>query len=120
MVQNLIIVFIILFLESTHKDRETALIKSEEGAMVEVEKLKAKNDSLVDDLKEMTEKLNHLEGLNEQNGELDIKNELNTFESLLQCEEARLGLTPKRSRKRKSSENDADLETPDKKKCRIM
>lgn len=107
-------------IETAHKERETALLKSEESALIEVEKLKSTNQSLEDDYKEVLEKVKEVERVNESNSEIEIKKELNTFESLLQCEEARLGLTPARRNKRKISECNDELKTTDKKKCKIM
>ena len=74
-----------------HKAREREIRESEEAAHVEIEKLKAKNETLVEELKEEKAKISALERVCESDSELEIKKELSTFETLLQCEETRLG-----------------------------
>jgi len=81
-------------LDEHQKQHDTA----EEELRIELEHEKSNNDALSSELKELKEKMTANEAAAQTENEVSIKSELNTFESLLECEEERLGLANKRKR----------------------
>ena len=102
-----------------HKEREESLSKSEETSLISAEKLRSDNLILTEEISELKKQIYELVQQNGQNSEIEIKKELNTFESLLQCEETRLGLNTNRKRKIEKVEKSVD-EDEKKKDCIIM
>ena len=60
--------------------------KAEEELRIELEQEKSSNDALNSELKELKEKMAANEAAAQTENEVSIKSELNTFESLLECE----------------------------------
>ena len=59
---------------------------AEEELRIELEHEKSNNDALSSELKELKEKMTANEAAAQTENEVSIKSELNTFESLLECE----------------------------------
>jgi len=98
--------------------------QSEAEIRIELEKSKETNEGLVLEITELKEKLDRYEARELESNEVSIKTELNTFESLLECEESRLGLSVETTRKRKAPTEDQanakKTKTDVDKKCTIM
>ena len=60
--------------------------QSEAEIRIELEKSKETNEGLVLEITELKEKLDRYEARELESNEVSIKTELNTFESLLECE----------------------------------